>query len=147
MIRRNNISSYTHKWTSTPNPIMLWEKLRRLCQLSVSGLRRTNKKLSDGVKDLMKCLLNDPLMKDTRWLINKKVKQETDLQNNNKNLGLKWYPSRYRHRTPKSLTYNNPTYNDKSQAKCFSLQSLLSLPSLSSKCVINQFGITLARKS
>ena len=37
---------------------------------------------SDRAKDLMKHLLNKPVMNDTRWPINKKVKQKTDLWSN-----------------------------------------------------------------
>ena len=96
MIRCNNLSFYTYEWVSTPDPIILWEKLRGLCQLSVFALRRTNKELSDGVNNLMKRLLNDLVMNDTGWPNhNKKVKQETNLQSDNKATYLKWYPSSY----------------------------------------------------
>ena len=81
MIRCNNLFSYKHKWVSTLDPIILWEKLHKLCQLSVSGLRRTNEELNDGVKNLMKRLLNDPVINDIGWPdYKKKVKQETNLQ-------------------------------------------------------------------
>ena len=129
-----------------PDPIILWEKLRGLRQLSVSGLRRTNEELSDRVNNLMKRLLNDPVMNDTGWPINKKVKQETDVRNDSKNISPKWHLSCYQHRTLKRLIYNGPTYDNKGQTKCFSSRSLLSLPSLSSKCVTDQFRTPLAKR-
>ena len=94
----------------------------------------------------MKCLLNNPLINNTGWPINKKVKQEIDLRNDSKGISLKWKPFCYQHRTSKNFTYNGLTYSDKGQAKCFSSWSLLSLPSLSSKCVTNQFWTTQAKK-
>ena len=42
--------------------------------------------------------------------------------------------------------YNGPIYNDNGQTKYFSLQSLLSLPKLSSKCVIDQFRTALGKR-
>ena len=45
----------------------------------------------------MKRLLNDPVMNDTGWPINKKVKQETNLQSDNRGNGLKWHLSCYWH--------------------------------------------------
>ena len=79
MIKRNNLSSYIHKWVSIPNPIILWKMLYGFCQLSVSGLKQTNKKLNNTVKDLIKRLLNDAVINDIGWLVNKKVKQEPNL--------------------------------------------------------------------
>ena len=43
-------------------------------------------------------------------------------------------------------TYNGPTYNEKGQAQRFRSRSLLSQPSLSSKCVTKQFRMALARR-
>ena len=98
------------------------------------------------MKNLMKHLLNNPVMNDTRWSINKKVKQRTNLRNDNKSIGPKWHLFCYQHRTPKGFTYNRPTYDGKGQAKCFSSRSLLRLSTLSNKCVTYQFRMVLVRR-
>ena len=91
---------FIHKWVSTLDPIILWEKFRGLCQLSVFGLRRTNEELNEGVKDLIKYLLNNPVRNNTRWPdYNKKVKQETNQESDNRSNGLKWHLSHYWHLT------------------------------------------------
>ena len=159
MIRCNNLSSYIYEWVSTPDPIILWEKLRGLRQLSVSGLRRTNEELSDGVNNLMKRLLNDPVMNDTGWLDhNKKVKRETDLQSDNKGTRSKWYLSCHWHCTPEGFTSMAPLWllylwwpypqwlYLRGLGRVFSSQSLLGLSRLSNKCVTDQFRTALTKR-
>ena len=104
----------------------------------------------------MKRLLNDPMMNDTRWPdYNKKVKQKTDLQSDNRETGLKWHLSCYWHRNLNALsqwpyfdclTYVGPIYNGpiyKAQAKCFSLRNL---SRFLNKSVVNQLQTALAKR-
>ena len=95
---------------------------------------------SDEAKNLMRHLLNEPVINNTGWPdYNKKVKRETNLRSDSRPyLNAPTYDS---------LTYNGPIYDDKGQAKCFSSRSLLTLPTLSSKYVTNQFRIALARRT
>ena len=89
------------------------------------------------VKDLMKRFLNDLVINDTRWSDhNKKVKQETNLQNANKDTGLNWQLFCHQSRTLKALpqcpyfdclTYNGSIYNGptyEGQAKYFNPRNL-----------------------
>ena len=95
----------------------------------------------------MKRLLNDPVMNDIGWTdYNKKVKQETDLQTNNRYTGLKQYL--FFLLTPYLWWLNGPTYNGstpnkKGQVKYFNSQSL---SKLSSKYMTDQFRMALARR-
>ena len=107
----------------------------------------------------MKRLLNDPVMNDTGWSdYNKKVKQEINLQSDNRGTCLKWHPSCHHHCTLESLTsmalfwlpYLRWPYLQwpylQGSGQMFSSRSLLGLLRLSNKCVTDQFRTALIRR-
>ena len=135
---QNNLFLYIHKWVSILDLIILWEKLYGLCQLSISGLRWTNKNLSNGVKDLIKCLLNDLVINNTKWpdiRLNKRpiyrVPVDVLVQSNTFSL------------IDTTLWMDGLTYNDKGQAKCFCSRNL---SRFLNKSVGNQLQTSLTKR-
>ena len=90
----------------------------------------------------MKRLLNDPVMNDTGWPINRKVKQDTRWQH----CEMHWSET-----TPFSLSTPHPqcpyldssTYDDKGQAKCFSSRNS---SRFLNKTAVNQLQTALTRR-
>ena len=97
----------------------------------------------------MKRLLNDLMINDTRWPVNKKVKQETNLWSDSIMDCICWsnifFP--YRHRILNdSMALPTMVLPMRVRPSVFSSRNLLGLLRLLNKCMIDQFRMALAKR-